>query len=74
MKGVLQHVFSVLIGVSIPGHLRSEFDVVAFVSKPSSQGRLDGATGMYLCVFETKAAIANGFKCVEYQSGTTNGK
>jgi hypothetical protein len=24
------------------------------VSKPSSQGRLEGATGMYSCVFETK--------------------
>jgi hypothetical protein len=30
-----------------------KFGVRAYVSKPSSQGRLEGATGMYSCVFET---------------------
>ena len=39
-----------------------EFVVGGFDSKPSSQGRLEGATGMYLCVFEPKPPTTNGLK------------
>ena len=41
---------------------QSEFGVKAYVSKPSSQGRLEGATRTYLCVFETYALTSNGLR------------
>jgi hypothetical protein len=37
-----------------------------FVPKPSSQGRLEGATRMYSCVFGTNTPTPNGFRATTF--------
>ena len=48
--------------VDLPTFAQCKFGVRPVVSKPSSQGRLEGATGKYVCVFETTGLMTNGIR------------